>query len=206
MLITEHSLLGISSIVNRIYNDWKRNPAYILTEADLQCILYSRISESSFFGGFHGTREPYIRGHRVHSEVSWYNERNNRLRYRTDITILDTNNLSILQGPVGTGFKLPSKRFYFDGQAIIFELKFNRNRGILRKEFVTDIEKDKSNITAIIDKFEGFSNQQSVHAFHILFDSTKNNNQDHYEQILNPLSEKNNVTCIYKALGPLSSV
>lgn len=198
MIITNESLLEIEEIVQEIYQLWTHNPGYILTESDLQCILFAKLSESQSFSGFHSMREGEMNGHRVHSEVSWY-DNNRRLKYRTDITVLDTAKMSIHQGPEQDNFKLPSKGFYFDGQAIIFELKFNRNRGALSSKFQEELLKDKNNILNIIEKFAGHGVGQSVYAFHIFFDRYEEGNETQYDNIFNAdFVNRTNVNCIYK--------
>lgn len=202
MLITRESIIGIEEIIDEVFNIWCTNPGYILTEADLQCILHARLSECVYFSGFHPTNDSGVTAHRVHAEVSWFDADNSLLKYRTDLTILNTSCLSLVNGPEQDHFRLPSKGFYFDGQAIIFEIKLNRGQGRLGANLTEKLKKDRDNLLDIINKFEGCSAQQSVYGFHILFDRSNGNNEDDYNEIFDSVfRERRNINCIYRKIG-----
>ncbi len=80
-----------------------------LTEDDIRCRLYTKL-ESALNGN---------RNVNVHAEVRWYG-RNNDLKYRSDLVVLDHRNLNV--NPV----RLPSKGYSFNKYYCIIEIKLRR--------------------------------------------------------------------------------
>lgn len=126
------------------------NKGIILTEDDLKYHLVNKLFEIEYLSGFHKTYDESIKAVKIHCELSWYDE-NGKLTIKPDITIIEPFNLSILHG---INFKkVPSKGFNFVGEAIIFELKFIRNKkGITNKLFKDEILKDWNKINRLINK------------------------------------------------------
>lgn len=85
----------IEQAIQETYRDFCAVPASILTESDLKCQLYGRLVRLRALRGVRPTRTPDVLGTMVHTEVPWFDE-NNRLAIIPDITILEPENLSIL--------------------------------------------------------------------------------------------------------------
>ena len=129
----------IERLIDLLSLEYSLAPGSILTEDDLKCILFNRLSRLSPLRKPRFTRDSYLLGSSVHSELSWYDE-NRRLGIRPDITIIEPEYMRILQdhaepvidpfcgpfGPVRRARRLPSKQYEIDGKAITFELKFAR--------------------------------------------------------------------------------
>lgn len=140
----------IIDLIDQIEIEFRENQGLILTEDDLKCIIYSRLSQIDDFKTYKRTIDRGIKANSVHSELSWYNSEN-KIAIKPDITILEPNNLSILKG-IGSKIKLPSKQFSFAGSAIIFEIKFIRiQSGITEYQFKKKFEK-------ILKRLINFSN------------------------------------------------
>jgi len=134
----------LDQVIDEIGLDYHAAPGLILTEDDLKCLLYKKLTAMPGLSEPVLTQDRYIRGTPVHAEVSWYGE-TRTLCIKPDITIIEPEHLSILHGYVpnyGAHMKgphrppperarrptppLPSKQFEFGGKAVIFELKFAR--------------------------------------------------------------------------------
>ncbi|MDO8140841.1 MAG: hypothetical protein Q6358_05030 [Candidatus Brocadiales bacterium] len=141
---------SILQSIQEIADLYQTNQAMILTEDDLKCVLVSKLNELECFSGFHKTHDETIKGTKVHCELSWFDE-DGKLTIKPDITILDPSKLSILHG---INFKrVPSKGFNFVGDAIVFELKFFREKdGITQKVFDEDIVRDCKKLSKLIAK------------------------------------------------------
>ena len=114
--------------------DYVRHSKAILTESDLQCILYRRFSkclETEEWGDLS-----------VHSEISFLDKslaEGGKLICKPDLVVLDHDELDIR-----TGSELYRRKgFSFWGSCLAFELKFNRNNEIrsVKREWKADIDK-----------------------------------------------------------------
>lgn len=134
----------LDQVIDEIGREYHAAPGLILTEDDLKCLLYKKLTGMPGLSEPVRTQDRHIRGTPVHAEVSWYGE-NRTLCIKPDITIVEPENLSILHGytpDYGAHTRtpqrpslprarskappLPSKQFEFGGKAVIFELKFAR--------------------------------------------------------------------------------
>ena len=113
--------LEIESEIARLADDYAAHRALILTERDLQCQLYNRLTAIPMLAGHFPTEDPGITGSRVHADLSWF-DNNKRLSILPDISIVEVEHLRTLASV--TRGRLPSKQFAFSGNAIIFETKF----------------------------------------------------------------------------------
>jgi len=130
--------------------DYQENKGIILTEYDLQCLLFYKLYD--LFEHNQETFDPHIKGSPLHSEIKFFDE-NGKLYYQPDITIISPNNYSIIHSIAeftidDTKIKYKptsSKEFEFGGDSIIIELKFCRNRkGIIKVDsYKKDLEKIK---------------------------------------------------------------
>src|SRR5665213_520390 len=126
MLHNHSILLAIEEKINEIGLEYAQVQGSILTEDDLKCILFSKLSGLGRFRNAETTKDSLIKASKVHAELSWF-DNNGKLTIKPDLTILEPGNLSITKS-VQRSFPLPSKGFHMKGDAIIFELKFIRNR------------------------------------------------------------------------------
>lgn len=173
----------IISIVDQIGNEYCQNQGLILTEDDLKCLIYSRLSQLDELKTFENTIDEGIKANFVHAELSWYDS-NSKLAIKPDITILDPKNLSILKG-VGNKIKLPSKQYSFTGSAIIFEIKFIRiQSGITKYQFKKTILKDFAKIKSLFNRIEDKYIDGTVYCFFIVFSKTSNTCQE-FEDFIN---------------------
>lgn len=170
----------IERIINMVAAGYNRSPGSILTEADLQGHLHSRLSRLQALRNPVPTLDPHILGSHVHSELPWYDERG-KLRIRPDITIIEPEHMSILHGcavPVVDPFssprglfpksrRLPSKQCEFAGKAVIFELKFAR-AGINRVVF-DKVRYDLDKLMRLFRKLDLDGEGESVFAFLVVF-------------------------------------
>lgn len=121
--------------IGQFYNE---NKAVILTETDLQCLVYQKLLEIDELKKIKNTRnEKNIKTHYVHTEISWFDE-NGKLTIKPDISLIEPDVLTISDGI--KNIKMPAKGFSFTEGGIIFELKLNRYKTSTR--FLNEIKKD----------------------------------------------------------------
>jgi len=96
--------------------DWPSKD--FLTEDDVRCHLFRMLQDALIKGKNNNLS--------LHAEVRWYGESNNneklRLKYRSDIVILDSRSLKT----EGSSLKLPSKGYAFNKYYGIIEIKLRR--------------------------------------------------------------------------------
>lgn len=147
---------------------FEQNKAVILTEMDLQCLVYKKLLEIKELSKIKQTSDiQKFKTHSIHTEVSWFDE-NNKLTLKPDITLIEPKFLSIKQS--NPKLKHPSKGCYFKGGGIIFELKFNRYKS--SKRFLSEIKKD-------FEKFEKIKQRHlDVYCFFIVFNKTNKKSEE----------------------------
>lgn len=145
---------SVISAIRSIEEEYQQKQALILTESDLQCIIYHKLYRH--FSNAEKIIDKNIEGIALHGEISWYDE-HGMLRIRPDITILNPSRLSIKQGislrMKGNRFAygvLPRKGCVFHGGAIIIEAKFVRKKKGITE---TDIRKFDYDIRKILSLF-----------------------------------------------------
>ena len=130
------ALKKVDLALGRLSRKFIRNPALILTESDLKCLLFSSLATN--FLQLEPTADGGILGTALHTELSWFNG-DNHLRYHPDISIIDPQNLSIIHG---AGDELPRKGARFFGSAILIELKFCHEKSGVSQSILSDIQAD----------------------------------------------------------------
>lgn len=160
--------------------DFQNNKGIILTEYDLQCLLFHKIYD--LFQHDQETFDNHIKGSPLHSEIKFFNT-NGKLFYRPDITIIEPKNYSIIHSIsdfIIKGEKIQykstsSKEFEFGGNSIIIELKFCRSKnGISRIDsFKSDLMKIKK-IKQLVES-DGVSKVYGIVAIFNKTDIKKNN-------------------------------
>ena len=151
---TAHNRLSVRRCINEVINQAKEDPAIILTESDLKCLLYFEIRNA--FPELQHTRDESSSSHCVHSEISYF-DREGYLRHRPDLVLLHPRDLSIERGLTDERTELPSKQFHAVGSSIVIELKFiksNRERPI--RGLQNDIDKARALNERFINEPEMF--------------------------------------------------
>ena len=171
--------LQIEHQIRLLKIEYSQAPGSILTEDDLKCLLYNKLSRLRPLRAPVPTLNHHILGSYVHAELSWYDE-NGRLRIRPDITIIEPEHLSILHDYTPStldlfgsayspfpGAPLPSKQYAFGGKAITIELKFAR-AGIT-KSMMRLINKDFEKILRLFEKLDKEGEGESVFSYLVIF-------------------------------------
>jgi hypothetical protein len=196
------SLAETQQIIERnikaIAKDFRATKGLILTETDLQCLIYSKLKTSFSFRKFsqnqtakkkntvlfetnsaHAeeswrleTCDTGIFASPVHTELAWYDDKG-KLAIKPDITILDPKNLSILHG--FSTSQLPSKQYAFGGKAILLELKFIRDKdGLDIRKLENSIKKDFNKITRLHNNLRLKYHRDQIFCYFVIFNKTNN--------------------------------
>ena len=187
----------IEKKIDAIESVFQKHKGYILTEDDLKCIVYSELKKIPQLGMFTETEDKGIFSIPIHTELSWYDD-NGELSIIPDITILEPKSLSVLHYNENKDVALPSKQYSFEGDAIIFELKFIRNKtGIIPNE-LAKIELDYIKINKLFDKFELNRKNNKVFAYMVVFNKT-NLICEEFEKLKDKINkEDSNIKLLYK--------
>ena len=129
----------IKNKINELETEYISSPGMILTETDMQCLLYKKLLEIDILAQLYDTKDGY-KAYAVHTELSWF-DRNKKLMFKPDITILVPEYLTIT---AQKNINFPTKGFGFSGGGIIFELKFNRYKSM--KSFIKSLKQDLEKI------------------------------------------------------------
>lgn len=142
----------------------------ILSENDLKCLVYQKLMDIPQLATPIPTEDTHVLSHPVHTELPWY-DRQEKLTIRPDITIVDPSHLSILHGRCGIRL-LPSKGCVFDGDAIIFELKFARAKSGLTRRFCNSIETDFQKIQRLYSRLDRLNYSGRVFCYFLICNKT----------------------------------
>jgi hypothetical protein len=128
--------------------DFQKNQGIILTEYDLQCLVFHKIYD--LFSHDMATFDLNIKGSPLHTEIKFFNDKG-KLYYRPDLTIIKPDNYSIIHSIAEFVIKedkikykpTSSKEFEFGGDSIIIELKYCRGKMGISKidSFNADLKK-----------------------------------------------------------------
>ncbi|GHV37598.1 hypothetical protein FACS1894187_14740 [Synergistales bacterium] len=171
----------IKKIIDAVGKEYHDNPANILTESDLKCLLYSKLISSPKFKKAELTADGEIKGVCVHTEAPWLDEEGH-LAIRPDMCILQMDHLSIINFeryvnvPKNRDFPVRrrdlAKQFSFWGKSIIFELKFCRYINGLTRSFVEGIRKDYEKIEKLYEFQKSRGYLDDVYCFFVVFNKT----------------------------------
>jgi len=154
----------IETKIKKLFDDAKINKALILTETDLQCQLYAKLSEINYLSEISQTNDGFLTN-KIHTEISWYSD-NSRLAIRPDITLLEPHNLRITSGFYGV--PLPSKGLHSVDGGIIFELKFDREVRTISERTFEGVIKDIRNFETIYNRFANNGIYNYIYGYFIL--------------------------------------
>ena len=152
---------SIQSTLKTFYDaNWKFED--FLTEDDVRCRLFESL---------HKSLKDY-QDVSVHSEIRWYGE-NHKLKYRSDIVIIDNNGLRTCHSDVASQneiFLIDSKGYCFKEYYTIIEIKLrrpnNKNSDLMYEE--TYIKKDISKLREIKETIGGLEMNKKY--FVLVFD------------------------------------
>ena len=156
----------IEAAIAELGDEFRGHRALLLTEADLKCRLFQKLSSIPNLAGYHQTLDQGTSGSMVHAELPWFDERK-KLAIRPDISIIDPNALSIVRSVCGA--RLPSKRFSFGGDALIFELKLCRWKSGITPHFFKQIKNDFNKIHRLFQKLNREGSGSSIYCFFVIF-------------------------------------
>ncbi len=124
--------------ITELGNEYRANPGIILTETDMQCLLYKKLLEIDILSQLYDTKDGY-KTYAIHTELSWF-DLDRKLTLKPDITILMPEYLIVTSKKE---IDMPRKGCEFSGGGIIFELKFNRCKSMnsFTKSVKQDLEK-----------------------------------------------------------------
>jgi hypothetical protein len=163
----------IENVIHEIESEYQLAQGLILTEDDLKCLLYCKLSRISCLANTQPTIDHNIYASCIHTEISWFDQ-DGKLTIKPDLTILDPSNLSILHSVDGK-LRLPSKQFNFQGNAILIELKFVKQKTGITDSVLRTIESDIQKINLLYSRYEGaYYAKQSLFSYFVIFNKTNN--------------------------------
>lgn len=192
----------IEAKIDELFHLAYENKALILTEVDLQCQLYMKLSEIDLLNDISETHDGFTTN-KIHTEISWYSDNNrDRLSIRPDITLLKPENLRITTRFDGT--PLPSKGLESIDGGIIFELKYDRQLQTISEKTFDGIVKDIRSYETIYNRFQMNGIGHLIYGYFVLFIKSSMNdvnmqkiNRIHHEFAIRHLNE-NNCKFIYR--------
>lgn len=164
--IPNTEILDLERVIISIGNEFSNKQALILSEDDLKCHLFTQLY-NQYYCKSYWTMDNGILGCPIHTEIRFYNAQD-KLTFIPDITILNPENLSIKKRIQEYG--LPSKQFEFGGDAVVFELKFCKNKNGISKYNIESYKKDIEKIKEIqsINRNKG----NKIFGFFVIFNKT----------------------------------
>lgn len=188
---------AIERKIIELETEYQHVQGLILTESDLKCLLYNKLSEISELHRRLKTQDEHIKANAVHTELPWYDE-NHKLTIKPDITLLEPEHLSILHSyGLQLRRRLPSKGCSFSGNAIIFELKFIRAKsGITLRRLRGSLEKDYKKIERLFMRLDSEGYPHNMFCYFIIFNKT-NKKCAEFDAFMNDFGESNRYKMIY---------
>ena len=166
-LLSQENRSLICGAIKSVFDKCVHIPGGLLTEGDLQCLLFRELSSIAAFSTPVPSHDAHILATPTHAEVSWF-DTNRRLTIKPDITILDPQQLSLLY-KIGSVKAPPSKQFHFTGNAFIFELKFVRGPKGIQKTALASIQKDFKKTQDLFSKLNADGDENNVFCYFVIF-------------------------------------
>ena len=138
----------IDTAIEQVKETFQSYPDIFLTESDMKCHLFAKLLEDNNFSRIKRT-EDKSNSISLHSEVRWYGREDKKLKYRSDIVIIDVSDLRTENSTV---FRLPSKGYGFNKFSSIIEVKLRRRNGASDKSFLKNVKKDVEKLQEISKK------------------------------------------------------
>jgi hypothetical protein len=186
----------LERVVESLGSKFSNEQALILSEDDLKCHLFNQMY-NKYYSSSYPTIEYEIKGCPIHTEIPFY-DCEGKLTHIPDITILNPDSLSIKNRLIGHGLpskklRLPSKEHEFGGDAVIFELKFCKNKTGISKSNIALYEKDIEKIKKIQAVNQ---DRNKIFGFFVIFNKTDKYNR-HFEIFLHSEDNNNQLKIIY---------
>lgn len=180
-----------------LHQEWRSSSGMILTEADLQSHIFTKLATDLMLSASVPMATGNQFGKKVHCALSWYglDENLHKLCITPDITILNPSYLSLTNNVYAEGLEMPSKGYSFKGNAIVFEIKFQRYSKMTDKFLngKNGIDKDAKNLKILIEKFRDVVDGEKVYGVQIVFDrSSDEQNEQAIREIFSRCNFQNN--------------
>jgi len=184
--------------IDAVAQNFSSVPGSILTEDDLKCLLFSRLSRIPEVVAPERTRDADIRASALHAEIPWFGA-DKKLSIRPDITIVEPRNL-LVRTRSTPQVGIPHKGFEFSGDAIIFELKFIRNLRGITNIALRAIRKDVDKIRGLKRKLETQGPSSTLWCFFVIFAKVDRVSQE-FTEFVEAQSAVEGFTFIHRAAG-----
>lgn len=125
--------------LKEIKSDFENNPFNFLSEGDVKCYLFMKLSKEFNFSKLRRTEDgQWISS--LHSEVRYFNEQG-KLLFQVDISSIDPQYTNVYSKKVREGRKRPmlAKRYAFDKSHFSIEIKLNK--GVWSKNYTCKLWK-----------------------------------------------------------------
>lgn len=128
----------IEDKIDAIAEYYNNNKGVILSETDLQCIMYQKLLEIEQLSKIEKTKNiENIKTHCVHTKISW-SDNEGKFTLEPDISLINPLNLTIDYGI--KDITAPTRGVYFNDGGIVFKLKFNQFESSVR--FLDELKRD----------------------------------------------------------------
>ena len=189
------STQDIENFVREIERDYQRTQGLILSEHDAQCLLYSKISAHLARARYSRlqTADQGVWASPLHTEINFLDV-NHELLIRPDITLLDVQNVSLMQRG---GMRLVQRKgFAFWGSAIVIELKFCKYLTGITQRFTDSVRRDCEKIEELHRRLYPQNEDPTLSGLVVVF-SRSNRHCDSFTQLINHYSGNPVVRILY---------
>ena len=177
----------INTAIEQVKETFQSYPDIFLTESDMKCHLFAKLLEDNNFSRIKKTKDN-SNSINLHSEVRWYGREDKKLKYRSDIVIIDASDLKTKNSTV---FRLPSKGYGFNKFFSIIEVKLRRKNGNSDNYFSKRIKEDIKKLRDIEKKVS-----KDFKGYLIIFDKKKD-----ITQKIKSIQGNNNISIVYSYSG-----
>ena len=141
---------SINDSIKELINTFEKYPDIFLTEEDLRCFLYSNLLNKKSLQNLHKTSDNSY-SIPIHTEIRWYGNDYEELKYRSDIVIIDPKDLQTKNNEF---FNVNSKGFSFNNYYAVIELKLRRINGDSDNSFLNGNSRRKNGINNDLEKLK----------------------------------------------------